>query len=133
MTRASILHTVPSPEEARVFLARARQFQSDADVEAVSDTGRELLLHQASVAACDAVLAVAGVRVVGDEGGHALRLSETVSRLGLDEDVADALTTTRRLRNASAYGAGIVIGHQVEESGEAVDHLIEAVTLFMGD
>src|SRR4051812_47282035 len=81
---------------AKVFLAQARRFVADATADGVSGAGRQLLLYQACVAACDAGLRAAGYTVEGSEGGHALRFDATAEHLGLDEDLLRAFARCAR-------------------------------------
>jgi hypothetical protein len=133
MTEARIVPTVASVEAARVFLAQARRLAADGGVEQVSGTGRQLLLYQSCLAACDAALVAVGQKVEGDEGGHALRLSETAGLLSLDDELAELLDDARRIRAGSAYRAGVVFEHELEDAKEAARRLLSEVERFIAD
>jgi hypothetical protein len=131
MTEARVTQTVASLEEAKGFLAQARRLSNDGQAETISDTGRQLVLYHACLAACDAALIAVGRKVEGAEGGHALRLRETAALLGLDEDLVDALDDARGIRAGSAYRAGVVLRHQVSAASEAAAQLIVEVEQFV--
>jgi hypothetical protein len=133
MTEASIVSTMPSVEEARVFLDQARRFMADGRVGKVSDTGRQLLLYQACLAACDAALVAAGKKVEGSDGGHVLRLRETARLLHLAREVVDLLETAREVRAGSAYAAGFVVQDDLADTNEAAELLIAEVDRFISD
>lgn len=131
MTLARLRAVVPDLDEARVFLAQARRFVADAASEGVSGAGRQLLLYQACVAACDAGLRAAGFTVEGSDGGHVLRFDETAERLGLGEDLLERLHDARDVRGGSAYAAGVVFEEQAGATKETADELLEAVARFI--
>ncbi len=99
----------------------------------LSGTGRRLLLYQGCIAACDAALVAAGMRVEGDEGAHVLRLRTTIELLGLDEELGAALEDARRVRAGSAHMAGLVFDDQVDEARDATARLIAAVDEFVAN
>lgn len=131
MTQARVERLPPEPREARVFLAQARQWLRDSEVAGLSDTGRQSLAYNAVLSACDACLLGAGRRVVGSEGGHALRIRETVALLDLDRQLEDGLTSARELRAVSTYRAGIVFEGDAEETHDTATRLIRAAEEFL--
>lgn len=131
MTEARLARCVPDIGEARAFLARSRGFINDAQARDVSDAGRQLLLYQACVAACDAGLQAAGFKVEGSDGGHVLRFEATVEHLDLPEDLLERLHDAREVRGGSAYQAGVVFDDQVDATAEAAAQLLEAVSAFI--
>jgi len=131
VTEARLESVVASVDDARVFLHQARRFAGDAGTEGLSGTSRQLLLFQACLAACDAALLAAGWRVEGAEGGHILRLRETAKLLDLDDALLDELDEVRLVRGDSAYRAGLVMDHQVEDAAEVTQRLLDEVERFV--
>jgi hypothetical protein len=80
--KAQVEQRGDDPWAALEFLGQARRFLRDGQVDDLSDEGRQVLLHNAAVAACDAILAINGLEVTGSEGGHRLRFEEAHKRLG---------------------------------------------------
>ncbi len=66
--RAQVERRGEDPWAALEFLDQARRFLSDGQAEPISPEGRQVLLHNAAVAACDAVLAINGLEVTGSDG-----------------------------------------------------------------
>jgi hypothetical protein len=126
MTKAAVERVEPDPWLARAFLDSARSFVDDGSSERNSDASRQLLLHSAAIAACDAVLAVNGRRVTGADGGHKLRLEAAEDLL---PDASDGLFVrlddARMTRNEASYAAGLVPAVSVQEALEAVRELID--------
>jgi hypothetical protein len=133
MTDARIVRTVAALDEAEVFLAQARRLAADGRVDVISDTGRQFLLYQSCLAACDAALIASGRKVEGSDGGHALRLRETARLLNLDEELVELLETAREVRAGSAYAAGFVLENDLAETSEASQLLIAEVNRFISD
>lgn len=133
MSEARIARTVASVEEAKVFLAQARRLAVDGEVDAVSDTGRQFLLYQSCLAACDAALIASGRKVEGSEAGHAIRLKETARLLRLDEELVELLEIAREVRAGSAYAAGFILRNDLADTHEAAQLLIAEVERFIDD
>lgn len=110
---------------AREFLEQARRFLADGRIEALHDEGRQVLLHSAAIAACDAILAIKGLEVTGSEGGHVLRLTEAHRQLGgLHRDLFERLNDSRDRRIQASYRAAAVDANGVDESVQAVTELV---------
>jgi hypothetical protein len=121
------LESVPvDPAEARVFVAQAKVFLRDGQSGAVADPSRQVLLHNAAIAASDGILLAAGWRVTPGDGSHVLRLEKAVELLGGGADLADRLDDARLARNDASYGASIP---SVDDVEAAVDVTEELVTL----
>ena len=70
MTTATIESISPDAWLAQGFYQRAHEFLRDGQSTGLSAAGRQVLLHSAALAACDAVLAINGRQVLGSEGGQ---------------------------------------------------------------
>jgi hypothetical protein len=127
MTDAALRHVPVDLQEARVFLAVARGFLADANAQGLRATGRQLLLFQACLAACDAGLIAVGYKVEGSDGGHVLRFDATVEHLGLDAELLDELHNAREVRTGSAYRAGLAFDEQADATAETAKRLLAAV------
>jgi hypothetical protein len=118
---------------AREFLDQARIFMQDTALEALSNEGRQLLLHQAAVCACDAILLVSGLQIAGGEGGHLLRLEQALKQLPEDTDeLFDALDSSRARRVEASYRAGPVPAASVQDADEATRELLALAEGFVG-
>lgn len=107
MTEARTEPTEPDVWGAKAHLERARVFET---------------------AACDALLAITGYRVVGADGGHRLRLERAQDLLGGDhEDLFDRLDDARDSRNIASYSAVSVPLSDAEDAATATGELIELV------
>lgn len=71
---------------ARVFLAQSEAFSEDANLSGLGSESRSVLLHNAAVAACDAILQAAGQRVTPGDRSHILRLEVALSHLDGDTE-----------------------------------------------
>lgn len=125
MTEASIERIEPDPWLARAFLERSRTFLADGSVDTLAAESSQVLLHGAAVAACDAVLAVNGRRVIGADGGHRLRLT-TAERFLPDApaDLFVRLDDVRVTRNEASYAAELVPLPAIDEAVAAVAELV---------
>jgi hypothetical protein len=113
---------------ARTFLERARELLADGAKAENSAASRLILLHTATVAACDAVLSASGRRFVGSDGGHLLRLREAEELLrGDHRRLFEGLEASRGSRNAASYAAAFVPADDVESSQIAVAELVAVV------
>lgn len=127
MTEARIEPTGPDPWLAAAFLARARLFAVDGSAE-ISAESRQLLLHSAAIAACDAVLAIEGRVVTGSDGGHRLRLVEAERILpGGHDDLFEALDEARSVRHDVSYAIGLAASPDIEKTALAVRELLTLV------
>jgi len=106
MTQAELEPVEPDAGRARDFVAQGRVFLEDADRDTTSLEGSVVLYWSACIAAMDALLAVAGLRVGSGEGSHSARVEgcRKVLGAGLD-DLCDRLDEWRRERNDVSYAA----------------------------
>ena len=118
---------------AREFVDQARMFLGDAASDGLSNESRSVLLHQAAVSACDAILQAAGLRVTSGDGAHALRLDEAIDLLaGENDELLERLHSSRSRRNEASYALGLVADVSLEEAREATTELIERAADFVG-
>lgn len=68
MTDARIEKVYEDKVRAREFLAQAQRFLNDANTTTLSSESQAVLLHNATMAACDAVLQAVGLRVTAAIG-----------------------------------------------------------------
>ena len=126
MTEASLEHIAPDPWLARSYFLRALEFIGDGERSSLSAAGRQVLLHDAALSLCDAVLAINGRGVVGSEGGHVLRLEQTERLLGDGlHDLFERLDDGRLARGSASYRAAPIPESGPEAALEAVIELRE--------
>jgi hypothetical protein len=126
VTDARLEDVHPDRVTAREFLAQADELFADAGADGLRTASQAILLHNASIAACDAILQAAGKRVTGGDGAHALRIDTALGVVGGDtEDLADRLDATRERRNEASYRAGVIARASVVDAREAVTELLE--------
>jgi hypothetical protein len=117
---------------ARPYLAQAETFQADADAADLSAESRSVLLHNAAISACDAILQAAGLRVTSGDGAHLLRLETAFAQLGHDtDDLLERLDASRSRRNEASYASMLVAQASVDEAREATIELIELARGFL--
>lgn len=132
MTEARLRKIPADRMGAREFIAQARIFMSDAHVSGISNEGRQLLLHQTAICACDAILLACGLQVTGGDGAHMLRLEHALEQLPDDADeLLDTLDASRARRVEASYRAGFVPAASVEEAEEATLELLERAERFV--
>lgn len=125
MAEAKLSRIVPDPTLAGAFLTRAEEFLADGSSANNTDSSRQVLLHNAAIAACDAVLAIKGFEVEGSERSHVLRLDQAQELLGHDLiDLFERLGSVRLTRADVSYAAGFVGGDEVGEAETAVGELV---------
>ena len=112
---------------ALAFILHARTFTGDGSQQGNAPESRQVLLHNAVVAACDAVLALDGFTVRGSEGGHRLRLDEAAERLALERDLVERLQGVRDGRNRVSYRGFPALIDDVDEAARAVADLLDIV------
>ncbi len=133
MTEARVRRVPADRIGAREFLEQGRIFMSDAGIREISNEGRQLLLHQTAICACDAVLLASGLQVAGGDGAHMMRLEHALAELPEDVDeLLDTLDASRARRVEASYRAGPVPEASVEEAAEATLDLLERATRFVG-
>jgi hypothetical protein len=117
---------------AREFLAQAGRFASDAELSDLNSESRVVLLHNATVAACDAILQSVGLRVTTGDGAHMLRIETALDQLNEDtEDLFESLDASRERRNEASYAALSVAEASVADAREAVAELIQLASGFL--
>lgn len=118
---------------ARVFLAQSEAFFEDADLPGLKSESRSVLLHNAAIAACDAILQAAGQRVAPGDRSHILRLESALEHLDGDtEELLERLDASRERRNEASYAAGFVSQASLDDAREAVAELVESARRFVG-
>jgi hypothetical protein len=134
LTDARVEETYPDRHGARVFLDQAETFLRDARNTGLSPESQIVLLHDASICACDAILHALGKRVTPGDGSHELRLKAAVPHLGDDtEELLEALDASRVRRNEASYTAGFVADASLVEAHEATTELLERARAFLAD
>jgi hypothetical protein len=123
---ARLRKIAPDATLAGAFLDQAKTFLADGAKADNSSSSRQVLLHNAAIAACDAVLAVGGLEVQGSAGGHALRLDEAQRQLGEGlDDLFENLDLMRLTRADVSYRAGFAGPSSVDEALMTVTMLVQ--------
>jgi hypothetical protein len=133
VTEARVEHVYADRHGARDFLAQARTFLSDSAIDGLSSESQSVLLHNATVSACDSILQAAGLRVTPGDRSHILRLESALEQLSMDtEELLERLDASRERRNEASYAALFVPKASVMEAREAVTELVELAQQFVG-
>jgi hypothetical protein len=133
MTEARVEKVHADRLGARTFLSQAEKFQRDADAPALSLASRSVLLHNAVISGCDAILQASGLRVTSGEGSHVLRLEAALAEIDQDtDDLLERLDASRSRRSEASYAAGFVAQASVDEAREATAELIELARVLVG-
>src|SRR3954469_6885902 len=107
MSEARLERIVPDPTLSAAFLGRARRFLADGSDKSNARESRQVLLHSATIAATDSILAINGFEVEGSDGGHVLRLEKAEELLDADlADLFEQLDAVRMTRARVSYAAG---------------------------
>ena len=123
MTGARIEEVPADRVTAREFLAQGRVFLDDALTD-LSNESRQILLHQAAICACDAILLAKGLRVSAGDGSHILRFERAVGEPpGATSELLEALDAARAIRVNASYQATPVAGASVDDAAEATREL----------
>lgn len=113
------------------FLAQAELFLADAGAATLSEPSQAVLLHNATVCACDAILQGVGLRVTPGDRSHVLRLEHALKQVDGDTDeLLERLDASRVRRNEASYAAGFVGQASVNDAREATAELIEVARAF---
>ena len=132
MTEARLERVYADQVGAREFLDQAELFMRDAEVNALNAISQAVLLHNATVCACDAILQVAGLRVTPGDRSHALRLA-ALEQLEADTDeLLERLDASRERRNEASYTAGFVALASLSDAREATGELVEMTRALLG-
>lgn len=106
MTDARVEQVPTDRLRARQFFDQAERFANDADSGDLSAESRIVLLHNAVVSACDAILLSVGRRVTSGDGAHILRIETALDQLDVDtEELLESLDASRERRNEASYAA----------------------------
>jgi hypothetical protein len=133
MTEARVERVYADRIGARDFLAQSDEFLEDANCSRLRSQSRSILLHNAAIAACDAILQAAGQRVTPGDRSHILRLEVALSHLDGDtEELLERLDASRERRNEASYAASFVPLASIEDAREAVAELVELARRFVG-
>lgn len=134
MTDARIEKVYVDRVTAREFLEQAELFLADVDEATLRAPSKAVLLHNAAVCACDAVLQGVGMRVTPGDSSHALRLETALDQMAGDtEELLERLDASRERRNEASYAAGPVAQASLEDAREATGELIELARAFVAD
>jgi hypothetical protein len=132
MTDARIETVYEDKVRAREFLAQAELLLKDANTATISAEGQAILLHNATLAACDAILQAVGLRVTPGDRAHVIRLEAALAELpGDTEDLLESLDAARERRNEASYLAGFVAQASVADAREATTELIGLTQQFL--
>lgn len=111
---------------AREFLRHAEGFFADAEATGLNAPSRAVLLHQAAVSACDAILQSAGLRVTSGDGSHVLRIEVALEQIeGNTEELLERLDASRVRRNEASHQPGFAAEASVAEARDATGELME--------
>jgi hypothetical protein len=123
MTDARIERVPADRVTAREFLAQGPVFLDDARSH-LSNGSRQILLHQAAICACDAVLLAKGLRVSSGDRAHILRFERALDELpGPTDELLEALDAARAMRVDASYQAMPVASASVDDAAEATREL----------
>lgn len=124
MTEARVEKVYEDQVTAREFLEQAERFRRDARKD-LDEISQAVLLHNATICACDAILQAAGLRVTPGDRSHTLRIETALAQVDDDtEDLFDRLEASRARRNEASYRAGFVAQASVSDAHEATSELI---------
>jgi len=131
---ARVEKVYPDRVGARDFLTQADTFFADANSPSLSTPSRAVLLHNATVCACDAILQAVGLRVTPGDRSHILRLETALDELNRDtEELLERLDASRERRNEASYAAGFIAQASVSDAHEATAELVELTRAFLGN
>lgn len=133
MTDARVDSVYADRVRAREFLDQAERFWIDSNNRDLNDESQAVLLHNATVCACDAVLQAVGLRVTVGDNAHALRLETTMEQLGgATEDLHEGLDASRQRRNEVSCAASFIPETSLIDAHEATRELLERVRAMLG-
>jgi hypothetical protein len=133
MTDARVEKVYTDRIRAHEFLSQADRFRGDANTPDLSAESQSVLLHNAVICACDAILQAIGLRVTSGDNAHALRLETALEHLeGDTEELLESLDASRERRNEASYAAAFVSETSLADAREATTELLERVRAFLG-
>jgi hypothetical protein len=132
MTNARLEEVYADGVTAREYFDQAEVFLRDADAPELASESRAVLLHNAAICACDAILQARGFRVSAGDGAHALRLESALAQVEEEtEELLERLDASRARRNEASYRAGFVAKASVDDAREATAELLELARGFL--
>ena len=132
MTDARVETVYADRVEARHFLAQAEAFLNDANTSSLSAPSQAVLVHNAAISACDAILRAVGLRVTPGDGSHVLRLETALEQIDGDtEELLERLDASRARRNEASYAAEFVAEASVSDAREATTELVDVARTFV--
>jgi hypothetical protein len=132
MTDARVEHVYEDRVGAREFLSQAELFLADADADVLSAPSKTLLLHNATISACDAILQAVGLRVTSGDGAHSLRLETALEQIGDNtEELLEDLDAARSRRNEASYRAGFIPQASVHDARDATARMVDLARAFL--
>ena len=115
------------------FSTKQIGFATTPDTPDLSAESQSVLLHNAAICACDAILQATGLRVTSGDNAHALRLETALEHLeGDTEELLESLDTSRERRNEASYAAAFVPETSLADAREATTELLERVRTSLG-
>jgi hypothetical protein len=106
---------------------------ADARRSSLNAISEAVLLHNAAICACDAILQSAGLRVTTGDRSHALRVETALDLIDRDTDeLLERLDASRARRNEASYRAGFVAQASLSDAREATAELIELARATVG-
>jgi hypothetical protein len=134
MTNARVEKIYADRVRAHEFLDQADRFRSDADTANLGTESRSVLLHNATICACDAILQAVGLRITSGDRAHALRLERALDQLDGDtEELLESLDASRERRNEASYAASFVPETSLADAREATTELLERARTLLYD
>lgn len=134
MTDARVEKVYADRVRAREFLRQAVQFRTDADTTGLSAESQSVLLHNATICACDAILQAVGLRVTPGDRAHVLRLETALEQLESDTaELLESLDASRERRNVVSYAASFTPQASLAEAREATSELLDLVEMVLSD
>lgn len=125
MTDARVEKVYADRVAAAEYLEQAELFLADARTHSLHTPSRAVLLHNAAVSACDAILRAVGLRVTPGDRSHVLRLETALSQIdGDNEELLERLDASREQRNEASYAAGFVAQASIADAHEATMELL---------
>ena len=126
MTDARVEKVHADRVSSREHVEQATLFLEDAGMAGLSAPSRAVLLHNAAIAACDAILQAVGLRVTPGDRSHVLRLETALTELPVDtEDLFERLDASRERRNEASYAAGFISQASIVDAEEATMELVQ--------
>jgi hypothetical protein len=134
MTDARVERVYPDRVTARDFVEQAEDFMRDAGLSDLTAVSQTVLLHNAAISACDAVLQATGLRVTPGDRSHILRLETALDQIEADTaELLERLDAARERRNEASYAAGLVAEASLDDARQATAELVELARRHVAD